>query len=275
MMKFKHTINECDGGAPVGGDAGPSAGVGDTTAVIDGNNGCDHSENGYFGPGCFHVPVPIWGTTYRAKPTKKKRRKRKTNNTSYTSGMKIIKSYDDLVSESIDNEPYTFVLNVPPQHFEQMIALSQNENERFNIEQFTKYLDDNKLLIDENAEIVGLFGQKSKQCFACAVLSFNQLDENDCYICELMTLRPGFGMILLNNIIDHTENTWLMSDIDAGEDLCKKFYRQNGRLTEIKIDGGHWFDDGNPNRKTLHLFYADNCEDAENMSAKIKQRFMR
>ena len=277
---LKNVVNECDGGdASAGvGDGGASApdagGIssGGENSPISPSGGCDHQHNGFFGSGCFHAPLGIWGVAYGGS-RRRKTKKNKTKKHSYEKGIKIIKSYDDLVSESQVDEPFTFVLNVPSQHLESMLASSQNENERFNIQQFTKYLDDNKLLADENAEIVGIFGQKSKQCFACAVLTFDQLNANDCYICELMTLRRGFGMILLNKIIDHTENTWLMSDIDSGEDLCKKFYRKNGRLTEIKINGGHVFDDGNPNRKTLHLFYADNAQNPSTLKSSIIQHF--
>lgn len=281
MNRKLNMLAECDGGMG-GGDAGAPGGAasgipaGGEGSPIEAPGGCNHSHDGYFGPGCFHAPIPAYGYGIAYGGSKRKKtKKRKSKKYSYEKGIKIIKSYDDLVSESTNQEPWTFVLNIPSTHLQTMIEQSTIENERFDIKQFTKNMDENGQLYEDNYELVGIFGQNTKQCFALALLMYDRVQMNDCYINELMSLRPGFGMKLLNKIIDHTENTWLMADIDAGEDLCNKFYRKNPRLTEIKINGGHVYDDAkHPNRKVLHLFYADNCEDPKKLSSTITNAFM-
>lgn len=77
-----------DGGviAPSGGDAGPST---DSSADIISNQSeprtpglstpdilgkCDHKKDGFFGPGCFHLPRCVWTIPCYRYPRKKKRK---------------------------------------------------------------------------------------------------------------------------------------------------------------------------------------------------------
>ena len=93
-------IDECDGGGDagvaVGGDAGAApAGepTGTTNAEVLGN--CDHTHDGYLGPGCFHVPCQVKVPLYRWQVAnggskRKKNKKGKDKHYAYEKGMKVV-----------------------------------------------------------------------------------------------------------------------------------------------------------------------------------------
>lgn len=105
-------INECDGGGAgaggaAGGDAsGAVAGAGDaSTSTADVLGDCHHNSNnndGYMGPGCFHMPMHCMSYTTRyggsIRPKKKKKQKKHALRR-FIDDVKVIEDYNDLVSE--------------------------------------------------------------------------------------------------------------------------------------------------------------------------------
>lgn len=93
-------IDECDGGGDagvaIGGDAGAAPTgepTGTTNAEVLGN--CDHTHDGYLGPGCFHVPCQVKVPLYRWQVAnggskRKKDKKGKDKHYAYEKGMKVV-----------------------------------------------------------------------------------------------------------------------------------------------------------------------------------------
>lgn len=120
-------MNECDGaaGAAVGGGEASSApageGSGNTTAsgtsTADVLGHCDHEHGeGFFGPGCFHIPsrvvVPLyrWGCAYEGSKRKKNKKNKKPKKTPYEKDMKVVVS----MFESDDSIDPVFVYGITP-----------------------------------------------------------------------------------------------------------------------------------------------------------------
>ena len=109
-------LKECDGGgAGAGGDAsgaaggdagGAAASTGDAaTSTADVLGDCHHdgkNNDGYMGPGCFHMPMHCMSYTTRyggsIRPKKKKKQKKHALRR-FIDDVKVIEDYDDLVSE--------------------------------------------------------------------------------------------------------------------------------------------------------------------------------
>ena len=107
-----NSIDECDGGAAVGGADGGAA-IGDSGAVsVDGGEiaptdvsgiknadvlgHCNHEKGeGYFGPGCFHIPSKVKVPFHRWEignggSKRKKNKKGKDKKYEYEKGMKVV-----------------------------------------------------------------------------------------------------------------------------------------------------------------------------------------
>ena len=57
---------------PLGDIQTPPSGPGGSITSGDVLGNCDHKNDGFFGPGCFHRPFPIYGYPVSKKKKKKK-----------------------------------------------------------------------------------------------------------------------------------------------------------------------------------------------------------
>ena len=282
-MKRNRNIYECDGGASPGigaGDAGASTpSIGDSTTSVDSSQtgttdvigDCDHQQNGFLGTGCFHVPYMVGYpysrlSTYTQKKRKKNRKKKTKNSTT----IKVIKNYDDLVSESSNNSTnISYVYDIPYEKIEELISKSNNTNIRFDKQQLLKYT-----YPKSQAVFSGLFATNTKDCLALAVTSYGNILDNDCCINEVMTLISGhsYGKQLIEIILSKSENAWLMCDPESGEELANKLYRKIPLLEEVKLEHS-CYDDDDKNIHGLLLYISKNANDFDMLKEQLIKHY--
>lgn len=84
LKEDKIIAKEDEGGSPMGDVSAPSNSspdIGDIQSKPSGNisvndvlGGCDHKNDGFFGPGCFHRPMPVFSYIGTRLPKKKKKK---------------------------------------------------------------------------------------------------------------------------------------------------------------------------------------------------------
>lgn len=272
----KKTLIEGEGAACAGGDTGGGAPSGGTDAVgsadpgpgnavhVDDvlghchHDGCGKKGEGFLGPGCFHVPSRIGVPFHRWElcnggSKRKKKKNKKDKKYAYEKGMKIIKSYDDLVEDENGFDP-VLVFNIQPSMVEKICDQDLNDNKRFLKQQFMKLVDGKTRSTWTDApEFVGLFDRKTKQCLAMAALEYGVAGQEDCFVNEVQSFKKGYGKDLLIKIFDTQEKVWLGADPTATEDLLKYYRQADFDLVE------HVVDNAAPGRCS-HIFFTQDCD---------------
>ena len=120
------------------------------------------------------------------------------------------------------------------------------DNPRFELRALTKLLKTKGdwILYKENEVIM-----------AIAFLASNVLGVNDTYILEFQTIKKGYGKALLNVILDHYTNVWLLSYIEASDSLLE--YYQQFKLNEFVLEHCEFGGDS-----TAHFFYQESFDKA-------------
>ena len=121
-----------------------------------------------------------------------------------------------------------FKSNIPQREIDYLLQTSNIENSRFDIGQFTKYYD------QDNIEWCALFSE-SHECLSIAAIQSNHPYNGYIYIDEIQTLKKGFGLPLLKEIVERYKKVWLMANTSSGDSLID-YYRNTGLFEEIAIE---------------------------------------
>lgn len=124
-----------------------------------------------------------------------------------------------------------------------------NESPRFKRDQFEEYLDSKKTIDSkEKSMYYGLFSLDGH----CLALSYLNKTPNDCIlITQISCVVPGYGRLLLQDIINRSEAVWLAAD-PTSEDTLLDYYRTFG-LEEVVLNHSKW-----ANGKEEHFFLKAN-----------------
>lgn len=113
-----------------------------------------------------------------------------------------------------------------------------NESKRFKRERFEKYLGSGKMIDREDKSMYyGLFSLDG-HCLALSYL--NKTPANCVLVAEISCIVPGYGRLLLQDIINRSSAMWLAADPRA-EDTLLDYYRTFG-LEEVVLDHSKWVD---------------------------------
>ena len=136
-----------------------------------------------------------------------------------------------------------------------------NENERFDREQFEKYLGSDKAIdSEERSMYYGLFSLDGH----CLALSYLNKTPGDCIlVAQITCIVHGYGRDLLNDIIRRSKAMWLAADPTASESLLE--YYRTFDLEEVVLAHSKWADG-----KAEHFFYKAGGEQQDQILAMIE-----
>lgn len=136
-----------------------------------------------------------------------------------------------------------------------------NESKRFKRESFEKYLRSDKVIDREDKSMYyGLFSLDGH----CLALSYLNKTPDECIlVAEIQCIVPGYGRILLQDIINKSCAMWLAADPKA-EDTLLDYYRTFG-LEEVVLDHSKWADG-----KEEHFFFKANGKSREKILGTIE-----
>ena len=139
------------------------------------------------------------------------------------------------------------------------------ESKRFKRKQFEKYLKSDKMIDREDKSMYyGLFGLDGH----CLALSYLNKTPEDCIlVAEIQCVIPGYGKLLLQDIINRSSAMWLAADPEAEKTLLD-YYRKFG-LEEVVIGKSKW-----ANGKEEHFFLKASGKNRENILRTLEQAKM-
>ena len=126
------------------------------------------------------------------------------------------------------DEQITFNANITKEEVTDILENSPIDNPRFEKDQFTQYFGQDEI------SWCGLFSNDGN-CLSLAAIQHNHPFSGYLYISEIQTLKKGFGLPLLKEIVDRYKKVWLMANTSAGDTLID-YYRDTGLFEEIAIE---------------------------------------
>lgn len=135
------------------------------------------------------------------------------------------------------------------------------ESKRFKRERFEKYLRSDKMIDREDKSMYyGLFSLDGH----CLALSYLNKTPDECIlVAEIYCVVPGYGKMLLQDIISRSNAMWLAADPEA-EDTLLDYYREFG-LEEVVLDHSKW-----ANGKEEHFFLKASGKSREKILSTIE-----
>ena len=136
-----------------------------------------------------------------------------------------------------------------------------NESRRFKREQFEKYLGSGKMIDREDKSMYyGLFSADGH----CLALSYLNKTPDDCVlVAQISCIVPGYGRLLLQDIIDRSSAMWLAADPTASKSLLE--YYRTFNLEEVSLAHSKWADG-----KEEHFFLKADGENRQKIIDKIQ-----
>lgn len=150
------------------------------------------------------------------------------------------------VSESMSNIVFS---KVEKANLRQLFSQIEEyvENERFNRQNFEKYLQSKKTIDDsQNSMFYGVFSVEDGKCLALSYL--NKTPAGCVLVAEIQCIFHGYGKVLLQNIIDRCSAVWLVANPEGGQKLLD--YYRTFSLEEVSIDRSKW-----ANGEEQHFFF--------------------
>lgn len=242
-----------DGAASIGNtgisDTGSPVEVatGNTTAMDTGILGkCNHTQHGFMGKNCFHIPSRVICPFYRWPTTMKKNKKQKKlkfDNQVEIKPAKTILEED----EFYHNGKIKYVYGIPHDKIINILKNSPNSNDKFELNQIEK-------LIGGDIEFLCSFKEYPTECLAVAALAYGTAECEDCYVNELQSLQPTFGSDLLLKIIREQKNVWLLARPNCDEKLIEFYRKKIFNFNEYVLPDSIW-------DCPIHFFYTKSCDE--------------
>ena len=126
------------------------------------------------------------------------------------------------------DEQITFNANITQEEVTDILENSPIDNPRFEKDQFTQYFGQDEI------SWCGLFSNDGN-CLSLAAIQHNHPFSGYLYISEIQTLKKGFGLPLLKEIVERYKKVWLMANTSSGDSLID-YYRNTGLFEEIAIE---------------------------------------
>ena len=126
------------------------------------------------------------------------------------------------------DEQITFNANITKEEVTDILENSPIDNPRFEKDQFTQYFGQDEI------SWCGLFSNDGN-CLSLAAIQHNHPFSGYLYISEIQTLKKGFGLPLLKEIVERYKKVWLMANTSSGDSLID-YYRNTGLFEEIAIE---------------------------------------